>query len=435
MMKLPENLPMHLMLAMLQSHGWNNGSIPWSASLPSYLQPLFPWLPKPKSPLEQLNENALNLWQNLSEPWLKSASPPSSEPDSATTPLASLFDADFMGEVATEAYNQSTGFFQGVQAYLTSDYNRPDKTYNILWERGSAQLLDLAPKKRDAVAVLCIPSLINKSTILDLYPEASFAEHLKSRGMRPVILDWGTPTEDEADFTTADYINAYALDALQTLRAEHDGPIVLLGYCMGGIFAVAMAQLAPLFVDAMVLLATPWDFSATDTPRILLDPTTQLLLRQWIGSQNPVPPLVTQSMFHLIDPWRVQEKYSRYPNLSAAEKTRFLAIEDWLNDGVPLTAGVAEECFVDWPQGNVLASHQWKIGRRWIEPETITVPTLAVIPTRDKIVPLGCATPLADALPRCDILTPDTGHVGMVAGSRAPSLVWNPISDWIEAKF
>jgi poly(3-hydroxyalkanoate) synthetase len=280
-----------------------------------------------------------------------------------------------------------------------------------------------------------VPSLINKSTILDLTPETSFVEYLKLHGMRPLILDWGSPGEDEAEFSTSDYITAYALDALQTLREQHEGPIVLLGYCMGGIFTVAMAQLAPLFIDGLILLATPWDFSAEDTPHVLLNPATQLLLKQWIGAQNPVPPMVTQTLFHLIDPWRVQEKYQRYPSLSAEEKQQFLAIEHWVNDGVPLTKSVAEECFVDWPQGNILAHHQWKVGRRWIEPETIKTPTLAVIPTRDKIVPQGCAIPLSAALPRCEVIEPESGHISMLVGRRAPHILWEPLKLWIEGKF
>ena len=439
MMKTPESLPLHLMLAMMQSPAWSGASMPWSASLPNYMEALFPWLPKPKSPLEQASDATLNLWQSASEQWLNALNPQpakSPEPQNASPVcFAEFFDPEFLTELGTQAYHQSTGFFQGMQAYLTSDYQRPDKTYNILWERGSAQLLDLAPKKKDAVAVLCIPSLINKPTILDLYPEASFTEYLKSQGLRPLILDWGTPGKDELEFSTADYISVYAMAALQTLREQHDGPIVLLGYCMGGIFTIAMAQLAPMFVDGLILFATPWDFSAEDTPRVLLDNSTQMMLSQWIATQNPVAPMVTQSVFHLIDPWHVQEKYSRYPTLSAAEKTHFLAVEEWVNDGVPLTANVAQECFVDWPQGNILAEHQWKIGRKWIEPQSIKAPTLAVIPTRDRIVPVGCALPLAKELPRCTILKPDTGHVAMVVGSRAKALVWEPVCDWINKKF
>lgn len=204
---------------------------------------------------------------------------------------------------------------------------------------------------------------------------------------------------------------------------------------MGGIFSVAMAQLAALFVDALVLLATPWDFSAKDTPKVLLEPTTQLMLRQWIGMMNPVPNMVTQTVFHLIDPWRVQEKYSRFPSLDAQARQHFLAVEQWVNDGVPLAQAVAQECFVDWPQGNILANHQWKVGRRWIEPASITCPTLAVVPEKDLIVPKGCALPLTKQIKRCEVLTPHAGHVSMVVGSRAKEEMWQPVAHWLKKKF
>ena len=36
---------------------------------------------------------------------------------------------------------------------------------------------------------------------------------------------------------------------------------------------------------------------------------------------------------------------------------------------------------------------------------------------------------------RATLLTPDTGHVGMVAGARAESLCWQPMADWLDARF
>ena len=502
MLKMPNAMALNLMLAMMQSQSLSGASTPWSTSSPLSPHNFFPWLPKPKTPLEQGIDAAKTLWQNqseqlqqLSEAWLKNLNPPSKPNPShrktnsnrssfqstsdterrgswfsgqSTAPnagnatddsaasftfpdmapwmsafagmtnegsFAEFFDPAFLTSLGTQAYNQSTGFLQGFQAYLASDYTPPEKDYDVLWSRGSAQLFDLAPDRTDSVAVLCIPSLINSSRILDLTPETSTVDYLHAHGLRPLILDWGTPGDDETDFTTADYITAYALDALQTLRDNHDGPIVVLGYCMGGIFSVAMAQLAPLFVDALILLATPWDFSAPDTPVVLLNPANQLMLRQWIGSQNPVAPMVTQSIFHMIDPWRVQEKYQRYPTLDDGQKQQFLAVEHWVNDGVPIAQAAALECFVDWPQSNILATHQWKVGRRWIEPETVKQPTLAIMPSRDPIVPLGCARPLAAQLPRCDVIEPDTGHVSMLVGSRARELVLAPMVAWIKGKF
>lgn len=458
MMRTPDTLPMHLMLAMMQSGILPSAYTPWSSSFASFLPE---WM-RPKSPLEQASEHMQDLWQKASGPWLNALNPQSQKPQQSQSenPWLNLFgqsakndapepdegnafagffndffNPEFLTTLNSEAVNRSTGFLQGLQAYLASDYERPEKEYDVIWERGSARLLDLAPEATDAVAILCVPSLINKFTILDLYPEVSFVEFLKERGFRPLIIDWGSPNEEECGFTTADYISFYALDALSTLRQNHEGPIALLGYCMGGIFATAMAQLAAREVDALILLATPWDFSAKDTPTVLLAPPTHMMLRQWISTQYPVQPVVTQTIFHMIDPWRVQEKFNRYPSMSDTEKNHFLAVEQWVNDGVPLANQVAEECFVDWPQGNILAKHQWKIGRRWIEPEFITCPTLAVIPTKDLIVPKGCAKPLTKLIKRCETILPECGHVSMVVGKNARAQMWEPVAEWLEEKF
>jgi polyhydroxyalkanoate synthase len=449
MMPPPHTLPLQILLTMMQSGslpgGWNS----WNANSWDFSNP---FMPRPKNPLEQASELWKNLAQTslqpsadlqkqLSEAWLSALSPQANQKQKsknakrATDVLPHFLQPEFLQALTEKATANSLGFMQGMQAYLTSDYQREEPKYRVLWKRGSARLLDLDPHNTDAVAVLMVPSLINKAYVLDLYPEASLAQHLKAQGFRPLILDWGTPGNDEQTFSASEYITAYALDALGALREAHDGPIALLGYCMGGIFTVAMAQLAQMYVDALILLATPWDFSAEDTPRVLLDPATHILLKQWIGSMNPVPPMVTQSVFNLINPWHVQEKYSRFPGLDAEGKRHFLAVEQWVNDGVPLVQQVAEECFVDWPHGNILSNHQWKVGRRWIEPNTITCPTLAVIPTKDAIVPVGVAEPLTREIPRCEVLKPESGHVSMVVGKNAKSVLWKPLVQWLNSKF
>ncbi len=459
-MQAPDALPLHLMLMMMQSQLSPAAFQPWSAKSWNFDNP---FMPRPKSATEYASDQwqgwidaSLSQSQQLSQQWLSAlmgSPPPSSAPKSERRPsgkpesnsstadtawtdfLPHFMQPEFIQSLAERSFNNSTGFMQGMQAYLSSDYQRPPTDYPVLWQRGSARLLDLAPENRDGLAILCVPSLINQYYVLDLYPEASLLQYLKAQGFRPLVLDWGLPGEAERDFTAADYMTAYAISALQQLREQHDGPIALLGYCMGGVFALAMTQLAQLYVDALVLLATPWDFSAEDTPRVLLEPATQLMLRQWIGAQNPVQPLVTQTVFHLINPWRVQEKYSRYPSLTAEERTHFLAVEQWVNDGVPLAQKVAEECFVDWPQGNILATHQWKVGRRWIEPASITCPTLAVIPTNDAIVPVGVAEPLTRIIPRCEVLKPESGHVSMVVGRNRHAALWKPLASWLSARF
>jgi polyhydroxyalkanoate synthase len=327
---------------------------------------------------------------------------------------------------------------EGIEACHGQNFTHEPSDHAVIWQRGNAQLLDYAPDATNAVAVLCIPSLINKSTILDLLPEASFMQHLKSQNMRPVILDWGSPdgADSEAlDYNCADYLQAIAMQALAHLREHHDGPIVLLGYCMGGVFALGLAQLSPIATDGLILLATPWDFASDDTPVILLNPASHASLSQYFSQTNPVPASLVQMIFYWINPTASFEKFIEFTSLNEDEKRHFAAIEHWVQDGVPLANQVAQECLIDWPQQNQLKNHRFAIGRKWLEPKAISCDTLLIAAKRDKIVPINCAKPLAKELNRCQIITPDSGHVGMIAGARAPQLCWQPITNWLDERF
>lgn len=363
----------------------------------------------------------------------------------ATAPnLAEIFAQSNPGGAASnpfisalkEASEQQLKTYQeGLEACYGIGYTHTASPRKILWQRGSAILYDYAPNLSHKPAVFIIPSLINQAYILDLLPDASFIAHLKQAGFRPLLLEWGTPEETELSFSTEDYLQAYAADALHHARQAHDGPVTLLGYCMGGIFALALAQIAPITVDGLVLMAAPWDFASNDTPVILLNPAAQETLRSWFLSHNPVHPALIQMIFYWMNPSNAFEKFLNFPSLSDEKKQRFAAIEHWVQNGVPLANKVAEECFITWPQENLLKNHRFKIGRKWLEPKAVQCETLIMAAKRDKIVPIGCATPLAKELKRATLITPDSGHVGMVAGLRASALCWQPVCDWLSHKF
>lgn len=343
--------------------------------------------------------------------------------------------AAFSELINNEAFARTQGFLQGLEAVTSSDYSRPESTQSVIWQRGSASLIDYAPNMQDALAILLIPSLINRYYILDLTPSSSFILFLKESGFRPLVMDWGAPSEDEQNYNCADYISALALDAAVHLRENHDGPMALLGYCMGGVFAVAMAQLAPTLFDAMILLATPWDFSSPDSTKLAVNDATGIMLKHWLMQMDPVPQPIINTLFHMIDPFSIQRRYSKFPQLSDEEKAHFLAVEHWLNDGTPLSNKVACEGFIDWPLHNTLHEGKWKVGRTWIEPEAVRIATLCVIPENDRIVTKGCALPLSNRLPRCNLLEPSLGHVSMVVSHHAKKAVWQPVVKWLNERF
>src|SRR5262249_13639989 len=130
------------------------------------------------------------------------------------------------------------------------------------WQEGSTRLLDYGTRAPDGRSVLVIPSLINRAYILDLSPEKSLLRFLASQGLRPLLIDWGRPDAPERGFTLTDYI-AGRLEAAAAAAVEIvGGPLGVVGYCMGGLLALALAQRCPRVVKALALLATPWDFHA-----------------------------------------------------------------------------------------------------------------------------------------------------------------------------
>ena len=85
---------------------------------------------------------------------------------------------------------------------------------------------------------------------------------MAAAGTRPFLVDWGAPGELERGFSLTDYIAGRLEQALDRVLAEVGGPVVLLGYCMGGLLAVALALRRQRDLAGLVCLATPWDFHA-----------------------------------------------------------------------------------------------------------------------------------------------------------------------------
>ena len=109
------------------------------------------------------------------------------------------------------------------------------------------------------------------------------------------------------------------------------------------------------------------------------------------------------------------------------------ALEDWVNDGVPLAAAVARNCARSWYGDNQPARGVWHIGGEAVDPQQLRSPALVVVPSRDRIVPPSSAEALAAALGGATVLRPPLGHVGMMSTARAAEL-WTVIADWLRAR-
>ncbi|UAK23425.1 alpha/beta hydrolase [Sphingomonas nostoxanthinifaciens] len=269
--------------------------------------------------------------------------------------------------------------------------------------------------------ILFVPSLINPPDVLDLDAERSLLRWLATRGVRPLLLDWGAPAADETDLDISGHVERLLLPLIAAIGE----PPVLAGYCLGGTMAVAAAQLAP--VRALALIATPWHFGHYPAE-------DRIALAELWREAGPVtdalgllPMDLLQAAFWRLDPGRTVAKFERLGMDPPTEEAlrAFVRLEDWANDGPPLTRGAARDLFEGFYATDLPGSGQWRVGGATIEADRLDMPVLEIASTTDRIVPHASAVGIGT---RLDLAL---GHVGMIVGGRARSHLWEPLAAWL----
>lgn len=354
--------------------------------------------------------------------------------------LESVNPDTFAAAVSAELTARHDRFLTGLETYRSHPFRRNLPLPPALWEAGPTQLLDYgatAPAGEEGRPVLVVPSLVNRSYILDLSAQHSFLRFLASQGLRPLLIDWGTPGRRELERSLGDYISGDMSSALEVASEMADGaPVPVIGYCMGGTLAAALAVMRPDKISAMTLLAAPWDFHVgTDGPPAAIA-TGRAGLEALIAAAGCLSVDALQSMFFSLDPLQGWTKFQAFAEIAADSPAAesFVALEDWLNDGIPLAADVARECLFGWYGDNTPAMGNWSVAGQTIDPARIACPTLGIIPAQDRIVTPASAQALIDAIPGATSLSPKAGHIGMMVGSRAESQLWKPLADWLAAR-
>ncbi|MGE4480347.1 alpha/beta fold hydrolase [Acidocella sp.] len=338
-------------------------------------------------------------------------------------------DQRAIGALFEEIQRRDKALIGGIAAYRRDSYVRDMRDPPAIWEEGESRVLDYGGT---GPAVLFVPSLINRAYILDLMENASMLRFLAGRGLHPYLLDWGWPGEVERHFSLTDYIAG----RLERALAAMPGPVVLAGYCMGGLLALAAALRAETSgagrVRALALFATPWDFHAEDPDGAKRVAETVPFMEGAMQFSGTLPIDALNTMFTMVDPYGVGEKYRDFAGQDKASPRarRFVAMEDWLADGVPLAAPVAREALSGWYGANTPARGQWRVAGLQVAPEQLAMPVFCAIPAKDRLVPAPSAHGLARRLKNIKVIEPKAGHIGMVAGTHAETSLWRPFAAW-----
>lgn len=341
--------------------------------------------------------------------------------------------ASFLSSLDDEIAGRLTGFLDGIAAYRRHPFRGVEKEPQVVWTDGTTRLL-LHGDGRGR-PLLIVPSLVNRYYVLDIAPGRSLLDYLDEAGFAPYVVDWDRPGEIERDFSLTDYIAGRLESALDVVLERAGERPFLVGYCMGGLLALALAQRRQRDSRGLVLLATPWDFAAGAESAPMRPELLQPLLGGVLDALGELPTDIIQAMFHTLDPMLVPRKFLRFAkmDMKSPEAEAFVALEDWINDGVPLAAPVAREALYGWYGENTTAAGRWRVAGRGVEPRQVSLPTLALIPARDRIVPPESASALTAALPEVAELKVALGHIGMVVSENARDRAWTTMVDWLES--
>lgn len=328
-----------------------------------------------------------------------------------------LFLAMLRSETAASSDRRAAAL-AGLRIYQQVPRARRPSPMPAIATAGRASLRDYGGR---GPSVVFVPSLINPPFVLDLAPDNSLLRWLAGRGFRVLLVDWGTPSPaDRADDVGA-HLEQLLLPMLRALPASP----ILAGYCLGGTIAAAAAQRLP--AAGLALLATPWRFSGFD------DAARAAIARLWADARPAcdalglVPMEVLQAGFWQLDPARTVAKYEGLAAIdpTSAAARAFVVLEDWANAGAPLAYAAGRQMFERFFAADDPGAGRWRVDGQTIDPHALACPVVDFVSTRDRIVPLASSAALPDRR------LVDAGHVGMIVGGRARTLVWAPLADWL----
>jgi polyhydroxyalkanoate synthase subunit PhaC len=292
---------------------------------------------------------------------------------------------------------------------------------------------------RYPVPVLLVPPLMVKPFVFDLYPGRSLVAFLLMHGFAVYLVDFGEPDDADAYVTLNDYVLDWIPAACSAVKADaNSSELSMLGYCMGGLFALLhTAANNDTSVRNIVTIGAPVDAQKMGMFAWMAKMAGGQLetLARRIGN---MPGGLSSIGFRLLTPMKNITRYSDlFMNMWNREYVSgFDAMNQWTSQFIDYAQGAFIQFTRDFIQHNKLVKGQMRFGRKVADLRRVHASLLAFAGTTDQIAPVVAAQGILAAVGSTDKLfrVAPGGHMGLFAGSTAPSQVWAPAAEWLAAR-
>ncbi len=291
--------------------------------------------------------------------------------------------------------------------------------------------------------VLLVTPLAAPAVCFDLRRGCSLVQHFVEAGRRTYLVEYGNVSFRDRNLGLEHWVEEVVPTAVREVSAHAGGrPVHVVGWSLGGIFAMLAAADAPdLPIASLTVVGSPVD--VTKVPMVaplrpLLDLTRGhgLVTRTYRAVGGAPTPLVR---------WAFQ--------LSSFQKlvTKPIAIATHLDDADFLAQIEAVDRFTAqmtaypgrsfgqlyhrFAKGNALASGAVQVREHAVDLADVTAPVLVFAGANDGIAPVAAVkavVPLLRGAREVQFEIVPGGHLGMLTGRAARGSTWRVLDEWID---
>jgi polyhydroxyalkanoate synthase len=117
----------------------------------------------------------------------------------------------------------------------------------------------------------------------------------------------------------------------------------------------------------------------------------------------------------------------------AAPMATWLAMNKWVNDGIPFAGAAFRQWVVECYQRDALVKAELRLRGRVVDLASISAPVLVIAGRKDHICTVEQAEailPLVASVDKQSVVF-DAGHVGLLTGSEARAQLWPAVRGWL----
>lgn len=295
--------------------------------------------------------------------------------------------------------------------------------------------------------VVIVPPLAVNMLIYDLFPQRSLVRFLRAKGFEVYLIDWGVPTRAHSHYNLHTYV-AELLPAYLNRVRQHSGEqeLSLHGWSMGGMFTLFYSALSnDQHVRNAIVLGSPIDSHASGLMGLMYQRIAGLaeLVRkhtgfrlhdvrpQWFhtpGWANTIGFKLTNPIGSVMGYWELLVRLGDREFV-----TNHATTSAFLDRMVAYPGGIIQDTVVRVWIDNQLSRGEIQIGDDVARLENVSANLLAIAGQQDTMVTPGAAKRVMDHVSSTDktFRVIPGGHMGILAGSKAPKASWLELAEWL----